>query len=336
MLNNPAKSYFKFKTQRVIAIASLLIFIGKITAYLITSSVGILTDALESTVNVATGFISLYAVYISLKPKDSNHPFGHGKAEFLSASIEGFLILAASAVIMFEAVRRLFSPTVIKQLDVGIVIVAVAGLINYIIGWYSKKIGRQHNSVALVSGGRHLQSDTYSSIGLVVGLVLLYFTGWQWLDSLIAIVFGLIILVTGFRILSETTSNLMDKADMKLIERFGRLINENKKPQWIDIHNFKLVKYGDVFHINCDLVLPFDTSLADAHREGEELKAVMTANFSEDIVCNLHIDECFESYCKHCRKADCRLRREPFVEQLDFDIDIFVKEKAETPPNQTS
>jgi len=83
MPNNPAKSYFKFKTQRVIAIASLLIFIGKITAYLITSSVGILTDALESTVNVATGFISLYAVYISLKPKDSNHPFGHGKAEFL-------------------------------------------------------------------------------------------------------------------------------------------------------------------------------------------------------------------------------------------------------------
>ena len=128
----------------------------------------------------------------------------------------------------------------------------------------------------------------------------------------------------------------MDKADMKLIERFGRLINENKKPQWIDIHNFKLVKYGDVFHINCDLVLPFDTSLADAHREGEELKAVMTANFSEDIVCNLHIDECFESYCKHCLKADCRLRREPFVEQLDFDIDIFVKEKSETPPNQTS
>ena len=117
--------------------------------------------------------------------------------------------------------------------------------------------------MALVSGGRHLQSDTYSSIGLVVGLVLLYFTGWQWLDSLIAIVFGLIILVTGFRILSETTSNLMDKADMKLIERFGRLINENKKPQWIDIHNFKLVKYGDVFHINCDLVLPFDTSLTD-------------------------------------------------------------------------
>lgn len=132
MPNNPAKSYFKFKTQRVIAIASLLIFIGKITAYLITSSVGILTDALESTVNVATGFISLYAVYISLKPKDSNHPFGHGKAEFLSASIEGFLILAAGAVIMFEAVRRLFSPTVIKQLDVGIVIVAVAGLINSI------------------------------------------------------------------------------------------------------------------------------------------------------------------------------------------------------------
>lgn len=319
-------NHLKFKVQRIIAIASLLIFAGKLVAYYLTRSVGILTDALESTVNVATGFITLYAVYISLKPKDRNHPFGHGKAEFLSASIEGFLIVIAGIIIIFEAIRRLIFPSDIQRLDIGILIVAFAGVLNYLIGWYSIKVGKRHNSIALVSGGRHLQSDTYSSIGLVVGLILLYFTSWHWLDSLIAIIFGVIILVTGFKILKETVSNLMDKADMSLIERFGKLINEHKKEEWIDIHNFKLVKYGDVFHINCDLVLPFDTPLSEAHREGEELKKILTDNFSEEIVFNLHIDECFKLYCRNCKKDGCSSRSEEFVNRLDFDINIFIKE----------
>lgn len=331
MSDNCADSRIKFKVQKIIAIASLLIFAGKLSAFYITRSVGILTDALESTVNVTTGFITLYAVYISLKPKDSNHPFGHGKAEFLSASIEGFLILIAGIIIIFEAARRLIFPSEIQQLDIGILIVAIAGLLNYLIGLYSIKIGKKYNSIALVSGGRHLQSDTYSSIGLLLGLILLYFTSWHWLDSLISIIFGLIILVTGLKILKETVSNLMDKADMNLIERFGKLINERKKESWIDIHNFKLVKYGNVFHINCDLVLPFDTPLSKAHQEGEELKKILTDNFSEDIVFNLHIDECFKIYCQHCKKADCSSRKEDFVGSLDFDINVFIKENPKEP-----
>lgn len=150
----------KFKVQLLIAIASSLIFIGKIIAYFLTNSVGILTDALESTVNVTTGFITLYAVYYSLKPKDNNHPFGHGKAEFLSASVEGFLIMIAGIIIIIEAIKRLFVPAEVSQLDTGIVIVAIAGLLNYLLGWYSIRIGKKNNSIALVSGGKHLQSDT--------------------------------------------------------------------------------------------------------------------------------------------------------------------------------
>lgn len=133
----------KFKVQRVIAILSFLIFIGKLIAYFLTNSVGILTDALESTVNVVTGFITLYAVYVSMKPKDDDHPFGHGKAEFLSASVEGFLIIIAGLLIIFEAIKRLFIPAEVSQLDIGIVIVAVAGLLNYLIGWYSIRLGKK-------------------------------------------------------------------------------------------------------------------------------------------------------------------------------------------------
>lgn len=319
----------KFKIQRIIAIASCLIFVGKIIAYFLTNSVGILTDALESTVNVITGFLTLYAIYVSIKPKDENHPFGHGKAEFLSASVEGFLILVAGLIIIIEAIKRLFIPTEVSQLDIGIVIVAVAGLFNYLIGWYSIRIGKKNNSIALISGGKHLQSDTYSSIGLVIGLILLYYTKLAWLDSLIALIFGAIILITGFKILKETTSHLMDEADFKLIERFGKIIEENKPNQWIDIHNFKLVKYGNVFHINCDLVLPWNLYLSDAHNEGEKLRNLLVSNFSEDIVFNLHTDECFKKYCKHCNIEDCKERAEDFETLLKFDIQKFTKEQTE-------
>lgn len=319
----------KFKVQRVIAITSVILFIGKLIAYFLTNSVGILTDALESTVNVTTGFITLYAVYISLKPKDESHPFGHGKAEFLSASIEGFLIVIAGIVIIFEAVKRLFVPAEVAQLDIGILIVALAGGLNYLIGWYSIKVGKKNNSIALISGGKHLQSDTYSSIGLVIGLFLLYFTKLAWLDSLIALIFGTIIVITGFKILKETTSNLMDEVDFKLIEQFGQHITKNKTDKWIDIHNFKLVKYGSVYHINCDLVLPWDLYLSDAHEEGEKLKILLVSNFSEDIVFSVHIDGCFKMYCKNCNKLNCNERKNEFETNLTFDLQNFMKERIE-------
>ena len=319
----------KFKVQRIIAILSFLIFAGKLAAYFLTNSVGILTDALESTVNVVTGFITLYSIYIAIKPKDENHPFGHGKAEYLSASVEGMLIIIAGLFIIFEAIKRLFIPSEVSQLDIGIIIVAIAGLLNYLIGWYSIRIGKKNNSIALISGGRHLQSDTYSSIGLVIGLILLYYTKLAWLDSLIALIFGTIIVLTGLKILKETTSNLMDEADFYLIEKFGQLIDSNKSNEWIDVHNFKLVKYGDVFHINCDLVLPWNIFLSDAHIEGEKLKSLLLANSPEDIVFNVHLDECFQNYCMNCKKENCNERRGKFEVQLNFDMKRFTKEKIE-------
>lgn len=319
----------KFKVQKIIAISSFIIFGGKLAAYLLTNSVGILTDALESIVNVTAGFITLYSIYVSIKPKDENHPFGYGKAEFLSASVEGFLIIIAGLIIIFEAIKRLFVPAEVSQLDIGIMIVAIAGLLNFLIGWYSIKIGKKNNSIALISGGKHLQSDTYSSVGLVIGLIVLYCTRLAWLDSLIALIFGTIIVITGLKILKVTTSNLMDEADFKIIEQFGKLIDSNKRNEWIDIHNFKLIKYGNTFHVNCDLVLPWNIFLSDAHKEGEKLKSLLIANFSEDIVFNLHTDECSQKYCTNCKRENCNERKSEFETQLTFDLKRFTNEKSE-------
>ena len=318
----------KFKVQRTIVLFSILIFGGKLTAYFLTNSVGILTDALEGTVNVITGLISLYSIYIALKPKDKNHPFGHGKIEFLSASLEGFLIILAGLIIIFEAVKRLLEPAEINQLDIGIIIVGISGTMNYFVGWYSIYIGRKNNSIALVSGGKHLQSDTYSSVGLVIGLLLLYFTKIGWFDSAIALVFGTIIIVTGYKILRETTSNLMDEADFKLIEKLGEIFEKNRTDDWIDIHNLKLVKYGPSYHITCDLMLPWYTNITVSHAEGEKLKKLILENFSDDIVLTVHTDDCRFLFCQSCKKMECKERNAEFVSDIPMDLDNIIRERT--------
>ena len=167
----------KLKVQRRIVLISGLILIGKFIAYFLTNSVGVLTDAMESIVNVVAGLISLYCLRWGAKPGDKEHPYGHGKIELISASVEGILISVAGVMIIYEAVKRLLVSAEVEKLDIGILIVAVSGLLNYLMGYYSIRTGRKYGSMALVAGGKHLQSDTYSTIGLVAGLFVLYFTG---------------------------------------------------------------------------------------------------------------------------------------------------------------
>ena len=191
-------------------VVSVLLMAGKFLAFFLTASVGILTDAMESIVNVTAGFITLYSLRLAAKPKDAGHPFGHGKVELISASIEGLMILVAGALIVIEGVKRLFDPQMPQQLDVGIIVVAAAGAVNWIAGWYSIRMGRRYESVALVAGGRHLQSDTWSTVGLVAGLILLYVTQIPWIDSLLALIFGAIIGITGVQILRKTIGGHCD------------------------------------------------------------------------------------------------------------------------------
>lgn len=315
----------KLIVQRRIVIISVILFIGKLIAYYLTNSVGILTDALESTVNVLTGFISLFSISMALKPKDEDHPFGHGKVESISASVEGFLILLAGLIIIFEAIKRLFHPSEIQQLDIGIIIIAAAGLVNYIVGYFSIKTGKKHNSIALIAGGKHLQSDTYSTIGLVIGLILLMVTKIAWLDSAIAILFGGIIIYTGFKILKVTTSNLIDQADVTVLKEIADIVYTHRTVNWINIHNLKLVKYGDVYHIDCDLTLPWYMNIADAHREGELIKKSIIENTSNTIDFTIHTDACNEEFCKCCKIANCPYRKQDFEAEIKWTYEQLIK-----------
>lgn len=322
----------KLKVQKRIVLISGLILIVKFVAYFITNSVGVLTDAMESIVNVLAGLISLYCLNWGAKPHDREHPFGHGKIELISASVEGILISCAGLMIIYEAVKRLFEPAIVDKLDIGIIIVAVSGMLNYVMGYYSIKIGNKHGSMALVAGGKHLQSDTFSTIGLVLGLLVLYFTGLAWIDSVLALIFGMIIIITGVSILRKTIAGLLDTADEKLLEELVNVINDNRQPEWVDIHNTKVIKSGNRIYIDCDLTVPWYYNVAEGHILGVKLKDTLESKYEDKVQLTVHLDPCniFEKpKCSQCIFSKCEHRISPMVSPEKITLSNFTVSEPE-------
>lgn len=320
---------FKQKVQRWIVSVSVLLLAGKFLAFYLTNSVGILTDAMESIVNVVAGFISLYSLRWAAKPRDREHPFGHGKIELISASIEGLLISIAGGAIIYEGIKRLYEPTTIDKLDIGIIVVAVAGLINYVMGWYSIKMGKKYNSIALVAGGKHLQSDTYSTIGLVIGLLLLYYTRIMWIDSALALIFGSIIILTGISILRKTVASLLDKADNDLLTDMVRTLEAHREKEWIDIHNTKIIKYGSYLYIDCDLTLPWYYTIEEGHAACNGLRDTLAAEFSDRVQVSIHSDPCGKKHCEHCPIDTCPTRQSSFIALEKIDLSKLIQRDDE-------
>lgn len=314
----------KIKIQRYILFVSIILFILKFIAYFITYSMGILTDAVESIVNVVAGGITLYSIYVSSYPKDYDHPFGHGKIEFLSAYIEGVLIIVAGILIIIESIKNILNPTIITKLDFGIIIVAIAGLINYILGWYCIYQGKKYSSIALEAEGKHLQSDTYSSVGLVIGLLIVYFTKIILIDSLVAILFATIIIITGISILKKTISNLMDKIDIGILNDIRKILQKENNKDWIDVHNLKVIKYGSSYFIDCDITLPFYYNIKEGHKSCDILKEILNKNIQKDITLSIHMDPCYESNCYSCIIIDCKYRKHKLIKERDFSISSLI------------
>lgn len=310
----------KQRVQTIIVSISVFLLIGKFIAFFVTNSVGILTDAMESIVNVIAGVVSLYSIKAASKPKDKGHPFGHGKIELLSASAEAILIIIAGIVIVMEGVKRLFESSEISKLDVGIWIIVIAGIVNYIMGAYSIKIGKKYNSMALIAGGKHLQSDTYSTIGLVAGLVALHLTGYHWIDSALAMIFGLVIVKTGIGILIKTAANLTDKADNAILDEISKALLNNRKPEWIDVHNAKSIRYGSYIYIDCDLTLPWYYNIKEGHDACDEIKDTLNKEFNGKILITIHSDPCKSKHCCHCEMSECVYRQHTFATPYKFDL----------------
>ena len=312
---------YNLKIQKRIAVISILLLITKTIAWYITGSVAILTDAFESIVNVVAGLIGVYSLYVSAKPMDRDHPYGHGKAEFISAAIEGSMISIAGILIIYEAINNLIHPHVIKKLDYGIILVAVTGLVNYIAGSICIKTGKKNNSLALISSGKHLQTDTWSTLGIVVGLILILITDLIWLDSAVAILFSLFILFTGYKILRSSVAGIMDEADTALLEKMVQMLNANRRENWIDLHNLRIIKYGSRIHLDCHLTVPWYLNVHEAHAEIDALSALVKNEYGESVELFVHSDGCLDFSCNICTKTDCNVRQHPFEKKVVWTME---------------
>jgi len=309
------------RIQKWVAAISVLLLAVKFIAYYITNSVSILTDALESIVNVAAGFIGLYSLYVAAIPRDKNHPYGHGKAEFLSAAIEGTLVVSAGAIIIYKAVQHLIYPVEIKKIDYGIILVAATAILNFIMGYIAVQKGKKNSSLALIASGRHLQSDSYSTIGIVVGLFLIFFTGYKWIDGGVAILFGIIISYTGYTILRKSIAGIMDEADIDLLGKMVEVLNKNRRENWVDMHNLRVIKYGALLHLDCHLTVPWYLNVHEAHQEIDALSSLIKKEFGETIELFVHSDGCLDFSCKICNKQNCTERKHNFEKRIDWTVE---------------
>jgi cation diffusion facilitator family transporter len=316
-----SRSQQNLTVQKWVAAISVILLVVKFIAYYYTRSVSILTDALESIVNVVAGFIGLYSLYIAAKPRDIDHPYGHGKAEFLSAAVEGTMIGVAGAIILYKAIQHLLHPVELEKLDLGIYLVAATAGVNYTIGTFCVRTGKRNNSPALTASGRHLQSDTWSTVAIILGLILLYFTGYKWIDSVVAILFGGFIIFTGYRILRRSIAGIMDEADMKLLSEMVQVLNANRRPNWVDLHNLRVIKYGSVLHVDCHLTVPWYLNVNEAHIEIDALAALIKTRFGETLELFVHTDGCLYSQCPICIKQDCPVRQHDFVQRVTWTLE---------------
>jgi cation diffusion facilitator family transporter len=305
---------------KVSFIISVLLLIVKFYSFYITKSTAILTDALESIVNVVAAAFASYSIYLSSMPRDDNHPYGHGKIEFFSAGVEGTLIMLAGLFIIYQAIYNFFFPNELEKLLEGILLVAFSGLVNGGLGILLKKKGKSLNSITLVASGKHLLTDTMTSFLLIVGVLVIYLTGLNFLDSVIAILFSIYILYAGYGLVRKSVGGLMDEADPTAVDATVKTINRNRKPNWIDVHNMRVQQYGGDRHIDLHLTLPYYLDLGQVHDEVEELENALEEDWPGAMEVFVHADPCIpEKCCHYCQISDCPVRKFPIDKKIEWN-----------------
>ncbi len=296
----------------------------KFGAWYITKSNAIFSDALESIVNLITGSFALYSIWLASKPSDLDHPYGHGKVEFISSGIEGVLVLMAGLGILFQAGSHFINPQTIYKLDLGILLVGITTIVNFGMGVFLIRLGNKTHSPTLEANGRHLRSDAFSSLALLTGLFLIMFTGKIWLDNLVALIFGFYIVWEGYKILRKSVGGIMDETDFKVIAQLMDILNKNREYNWIDIHNLRVIKYGSVLHIDCHVTQPWYFTVREAHAEIDKIENLVNNHIGRRMEIFIHVDPCIDCSCRICLLKDCPVRKNPFHERITWDLQLLM------------
>ena len=246
-------------------VASILTISIKSAAYCITGSVGFMSDAMESLINLAAGIVAFIMLTIASRPPDAEHPFGHDKAEYFSSLIEGVLIVLAALGIVYAAINRIYHPQPLQALNMGMVLSVLATLINLVTSRILLYYGRKHNSITLEADAHHLMTDVWTTVGIIVGIFLVKLTHWQILDPLMAIVVAMSIVYTGTRLIIRSTDGLMDsKLSEKELITIKQILDRYKEKD-IDYHALYTRQASSKRFISFHLLCPADFTVHKAH-----------------------------------------------------------------------
>jgi len=276
----------KVKTARLSIISNCCLIAMKVAAGLISGSVSILSEAIHSGMDLLAAVIAFFSVRLSDTPPDKEHPYGHGKYENVSGVIEAFLIFIAAGWIIYEAVYRIIAPSPVEKVAIGAAVMAVSAVVNILVSRKLYKVAKKTDSIALEADALHLKTDVYTSLGVAVGLLLLWITGWHLLDPLVAIAVALLILWESYKLMKNAFSPLVDTS---LSTEENQIIREEISRRGFSFHKLRTRKSGSFRFAELHLEMPENMELKDVHRICDEIEnAIVTRIRNIDI--SIHVE----------------------------------------------
>jgi cation diffusion facilitator family transporter len=294
-------------------------FITKMTAYFITGSVAIFSDAAESVVHVAATGMALFSIILSSKPADESHLYGHGNIEYFSAGVEGLLIVLAAGFIIYQSILDIIAGPALESLSIGVIFISAAGVVNLALGYYLIKTGKKTNSLTLVADGKHVLTDAITSIGVIVGISLVIITDFVLLDPILAIIVAINILFTGYKLIRESVGGLMLETNPEILKKISDKLISMKKDYWIDIHELRYWQSGDRTYIDFHLILPYYFTIEQSHKEEKTIDEELEKNFLNSQI-KIHFDYCIPELCKFCGYDICKVRTEE--KKINFEWNV--------------
>ncbi len=322
----------RLKAAMVSFAVGVVLLAAKFIAWLMTDSQTVLSDAMESIVNVVAAFAMFFAVRFSSQPADEDHPYGHGKIEFVTSGSEGGAIAIAALLIMVESVRALLSRSVPHDIDVGVWIVGIAGLVNCGLGLHLIRVGKREGSAALIGDGHHVLSDFWTSVGAVVGLILVMVTDLWWIDPVVAILVSFKLLVTGWQLLRTAARGLLDEVDPEVVADLAAALEKARGPGIIEIHDLRAINVGGYRHVDLHMVVPEFWPVERAHGVMDEYAQRVQAEHTRPADLQFHVDPCERAYCRSCDLADCAVRRQPCERLRAFTAESVVRGPSPAEP----
>ncbi len=246
-------------------VVGVVMFFTKVIAYMMTQSAAILSDAAESVVHLFAVAFAAYSLWLSMKPADRSHLYGHDRISFFSAGFEGAMIMIAAVFIIHAAIQKWLAGLQLQNLAAGAGFVAFATLANGALGWYLVRQGRKHHSLVLEANGKHVLTDSWTSLGVIVALLLTLWTGWLPFDPIIAILVALNILWTGSKLIRRAVGGLMDEMDPEIDAKLREILQRETQKHHMQFHGLRHRNSGHRLLVECHMLFPEKTSIAQAH-----------------------------------------------------------------------